>query len=74
MDKLSDNQQKTMRRLGIRKSARLIRLSLKLYNRLCPACKKLAIENSGDFDADVFCKECKLQCNDLIKKIEGIGR
>ena len=69
--KLSNKQEGTLRRLGIRKQIKLIRLTTKIYNTLCIDCKHRSIQG-GDLDPESYCIECQDKVAPIVKKIERL--
>jgi len=70
---LSEQDDKTLRRLGFRKQIKLTRLTMKIYNKVCNTCK-VKIVNDPKKGMDLICTTCIKKVESIIKEIEKMSQ
>jgi hypothetical protein len=66
---LDEGEKKSLHRLGVRKTARLIRQLTKAYNKLCPDCRQLVMEDSRR-PLETYCPVCKDILRDIMEGVQ----
>lgn len=71
--RLTLKQEKTLRRLGIRKQLKLVRIITKIYNTLCNDCRKKIIVNPNT-PVKNYCKLCQGNVKDEVAKVRRLTK
>ena len=72
MDSLDSKQQKITKRLGLRKTLKLVRLTNNLRNIICDDCRAKFDYAKANLDTKDYCKDCKPSAEIKLKQIEAL--
>jgi len=61
-DHLDEREQTIMKKVGM---VKLVRRSMKVYNKLCPTCKQLILKNPKT-PISAYCDECKIKAEKIL--------
>jgi len=68
---LTENQQKKLKHLGIRKKIKLMSYTTKMYNLCCNKCKHHILYSPSDA-IDKVCPKCLIEISPILKDIERL--
>lgn len=71
---LNDKQEGIKNRLGIRKTAKLIRLINSIRNSICNDCRTKFDQAKAQLDLEDYCDDCKDKAAKKLKSIEGLTK
>lgn len=70
MVKLTEEQEKTRTKLGVRKTLKLLRLTNNIRNAICNDCRMKFDLNKANLTIDEYCDDCKPMVEPKLKIIE----